>query len=139
MFVVTILLNVPFIGKIYHITLIKSKYIFPVCFIHTNVAFGEYSPYQSNSWFIPNALTISKSQLQQIHEKDPTQKNERFTDQRSLFDRERCACDRSVILYLVEDPQQLKQIRIERSRLQHPPPSRRPLRAGGPALVPAGV
>lgn len=50
----------------------------------------------------------------------------------------RCDCDRSVILYLVEDPQELKQIRIERSRLQHPP-SRRPLRAGGPVLVPAGV
>ncbi len=58
-FVVTMLLNVPFIGKIYHI--IKSKYIFPVCFIHTNVAFVEYSPYQSNSWLFQTHLLSVKA------------------------------------------------------------------------------
>lgn len=45
-----------------------------------------------------------------------------------------------LILYLVEDPGELKQVaRNQWSRLQHPFPSRRPLQAGGQALVPAGV
>lgn len=42
--------------------------------------------------------------------------------------------------YLVEDPGELKQVaRSPHSRLQHPLPSRRPLRTRGQALVPAGV
>lgn len=45
-----------------------------------------------------------------------------------------------LIPYLIEDPEQLKQVaRIQRSHLQHTSPNRRPLRADGQALVPAGV
>lgn len=108
------------------------------------------SSYHPNSCFTPNAptITIIRSQFLSSIADFFNRFTEKIRLKRTIGSRISARCltamvwqvSARLILYLVEDHEQLKQVaRIHWSRLQHPFPNRRPLRADGQALVPAGV